>query len=339
MYAVCTPLGFVRLFDVVGKYLIKPQFLRDINEEYFACALEEESLRRRLKHAQATGNSYVSPIPMSLDYYGPAAAVTRADEYILPNSLLRLRNGELQSGLSVRLTEMETKRKLLDKQRKTSSLRRNLVYPVAMILLIGLTGITVLIVVHNTIELLIGIRALPLSSRVSCIIIVVIALLFCLKNNYFNFYLIYPLLYECPLISIHVGYKLVIDAGSARSCSRDNPDPVFNRHVFYWIIFVAAHVQDKTEGALHPVQLDNRQLYSGVDSEFRATFASEDFRHYEFRFARRFRQYRMAGQFQNCSPVQFGVRRRGHPMFSQQVHGESQAGTVRPVSGELLVSK
>ncbi|KAI4460373.1 lipocalin-1 interacting membrane receptor limr [Holotrichia oblita] len=306
MYAVCTPLGFVRLFDVVGKYLIKPQFLRDINEEYFACALEEESLRRRLKHAQATGNSYVSPIPMSLDYYGPAAAVRRADEYILPNSLLRLRNGELQSGLSVRLTEMETKRKLLDKQRKTSSLRRNLVYPVAMILLIGLTGITVLIVVHNTIELLIGIRALPLSSRVS---------------------------------SIHVGYKLVIDAGSARSCSRDNPDPIFNRHVFYWIIFVAAYVQDKTEGALHPLQLDNRQLYSGVDSEFRATFASEDFRHYEFRFARRFRQYRMAGQFQNCSPVQFGVRRRGHPMFSQQVHGESQAGTVRPVSRELLVSK
>ncbi|KAK9688021.1 LMBR1-like membrane protein [Popillia japonica] len=166
MLLVCTPLGFVRLFDVVGKYLIKPQFLRDINEEYFACALEEESLRRRLKHAQATGNSYVSPVPMSLlvvDYYEPIRAAN--DEYNLPGSLLRLRNGELQSGLSVRLTEMENKRKLLDKQRKTSSLRRNLVYPVAMILLIGLTGITVLIVVHNTIELLIGIRALPLSSR------------------------------------------------------------------------------------------------------------------------------------------------------------------------------
>ncbi|KRT83322.1 hypothetical protein AMK59_3445, partial [Oryctes borbonicus] len=160
MLLVCTPLGFVRLFDVVGQYLIKPKFLRDINEEYFACALEEESLRRRLKHAQSTGNSYVSPAPMSLDYR-PIVQ----DEYNLPNSLLRLRNGELQSGLSVILTEIETKRKLLDKQRKTSSLRRNLVYPVAMLLLIGLTGITVLIVMQNTIELLIGIKALPLSSR------------------------------------------------------------------------------------------------------------------------------------------------------------------------------
>ncbi|GJQ80804.1 hypothetical protein Trydic_g16002, partial [Trypoxylus dichotomus] len=160
MLLVCTPLGFVRLFDIVGQYLIKPKFLRDINEEYFACALEEESLRRRLKHAQSTGNSYVSPAPMSLDYR-PIVQ----DEYNLPNSLLRLRNGELQSGLSVILTEIETKRKLLDKQRKTSSLRRNLVYPVAMLLLIGLTGITVLIVVQNTVELLIGIKALPLSSR------------------------------------------------------------------------------------------------------------------------------------------------------------------------------
>lgn len=155
-------MGFVRLFDVVGQFLIKPKFLRDINEEYFACALEEESLRRRLKHAQTTGNSYVSPAPMSLDY-SPAVR----DEYNLPNSLLRLRNGELQSGLSVRLTEIETKRKILDKQRKTSSLRRNVVYPVAMLLLIGLTGITVLIVVQNTIELLIGMKALPHSSRVS----------------------------------------------------------------------------------------------------------------------------------------------------------------------------
>ncbi|XP_022919593.1 protein Lilipod [Onthophagus taurus] len=160
MLLVCTPLGFVRLFDIVGKFLIKPKFLRDINEEYFACALEEESLRRRLKHAQYTGKSYVSPSPMSLGFQPPVQ-----DEYNLPNTLLRLRNGELQSGLSVRLTEVETKRKILDKQRQTSSLRRNVVYPVAMLLLLGLTGITVLIVLQNSVELLIGIKALPLSSR------------------------------------------------------------------------------------------------------------------------------------------------------------------------------
>lgn len=108
---MCTPLGFVRLFDVVGQFLIKPQFLRDIDEEYFACALEEECLRRRLKHVQHTGKSYVSPAPMSLDGCTPVIH----DEYDLPNSILKLRNGELQTGLGSRLTEIETKRRLLGK--------------------------------------------------------------------------------------------------------------------------------------------------------------------------------------------------------------------------------
>lgn len=107
---MCTPLGFVRLFDVVGQFLVKPQFLRDINEEYFTCALEEDCLRRRLRHAQTTGKSYVSPVPMSVeDGCGPFAR----DEFLLPNGLLKLRNGQLQAGLGARLTEIEMKRKLL----------------------------------------------------------------------------------------------------------------------------------------------------------------------------------------------------------------------------------
>lgn len=54
----------------------------------------------------------------------------------------------------------------VDKQRQTSSLRRNVLYPVAMLLLIGLTGIAVLAVIQNTLLLLIGIKALPSSTRV-----------------------------------------------------------------------------------------------------------------------------------------------------------------------------
>lgn len=89
--------------------MIKPQFLRDINEEYFACALEEECLRRRLRHAQSTGKSYVSPAPMSINECSPYMQ----DDYDLPSDLLKLKNGQLQTGLGTRLTEVETKRKLL----------------------------------------------------------------------------------------------------------------------------------------------------------------------------------------------------------------------------------
>ncbi|XP_019875140.1 protein Lilipod isoform X2 [Aethina tumida] len=157
---VSTPMGFVHLFDVVGQFLIKPHFLRDINEEYFTCALEEECLRRRLKQTQRTGKFYVSPAPMSI-YEVPA----HDDEFKLPRGILRLRNGELQSGLGVMLSEVEERRKKLDKQRQTSSLRRNVVYPVAMLLLLGLTIIAVLLVLQNTVSLLIGVKALPLSSK------------------------------------------------------------------------------------------------------------------------------------------------------------------------------
>lgn len=66
-----------------------------------------------------------------------------------------------------RLKELEVERSELDKQRGSSCVARNLIYPVSMLLLLLMTFITVLLVVTNTIELLIGIKALPLSSRVS----------------------------------------------------------------------------------------------------------------------------------------------------------------------------
>jgi hypothetical protein len=68
-----------------------------------------------------------------------------------------------------RLRELELERSELDKQRSSSCVARNLIYPLAMLLLLLITSITVLLVMQNTIELLIGIKALPLSSRVSSI--------------------------------------------------------------------------------------------------------------------------------------------------------------------------
>lgn len=65
-----------------------------------------------------------------------------------------------------RLKELEVERSELDKQRSSSCFTRNLLYPLAMLLLLLITSITVLLVMQNTIELLIGIKALPSSSRV-----------------------------------------------------------------------------------------------------------------------------------------------------------------------------
>lgn len=163
MLLLCTPLGFVRLFGVVGQFLVKPQFLRDLDEEFLVAQLEEDCVRRRLTQAKATSKSYVSPAPMCPLPVHPGC---EDDDMENPsNGLMTLRNGALQSGLGERLSEFQSRRKVLDKQRHTSSLQRNLMYPVAMLLLCAMTAVTVLMVLQNTLELLIGIKALPLSTR------------------------------------------------------------------------------------------------------------------------------------------------------------------------------
>ncbi|KAJ8727404.1 hypothetical protein PYW07_001523 [Mythimna separata] len=176
MLLVFTPLGFVRLFGVVGGVLVKPQFLRDLNEEYYVYSFEEETIRRRINNAVSTGVGYISPEPMYPDH-GDISAPLDADVSLSKDSkrasvrlgketpLLRLRNGALQAGLSERLHRVVAMRKEVESQRKTSSLQRNVVYPLAMLLLLALTTITVLMVLQNTLELLIGIKALPLSTR------------------------------------------------------------------------------------------------------------------------------------------------------------------------------
>ncbi|CAH2105358.1 unnamed protein product [Euphydryas editha] len=175
LFSVFTPLGFVRLFGVVGGVLVKPQFLRDLNEEFYVYSFEEETIRRRFNTSLATGIGYISPEPTYPDRgdisapVNPNASMSKGSKNPSPEGkdtpLLRLRNGALQAGLNERLQKVVAMRKEVEHQRKTSSLQRNVVYPLAMLLLLALTTITVLMVLQNTLELLIGIKALPLSTR------------------------------------------------------------------------------------------------------------------------------------------------------------------------------
>uniref|UniRef100_A0A1A9X1P2 Protein LMBR1L n=1 Tax=Glossina brevipalpis TaxID=37001 RepID=A0A1A9X1P2_9MUSC len=197
---VCTPFGFVRLFGVVGQVLVKPHLLRDVNEEYIAFHLEEASVKRKLANLEmqnasvnecsngstvvlcyCDGQSYDAPqMAMNNNSFSARYEVNGHNfsnyyaHYSQHSSLVHLmqrksRNGELihehQAKLNERLRELESERKELEKLRKSSAFQRNFVYPLAMLLLLLFTGITILLVVQNTLELLIGIKALPLSTR------------------------------------------------------------------------------------------------------------------------------------------------------------------------------
>lgn len=179
---VCTPLGFVRLFGVVGQVFVKPHLLRDVNEECQVFYMEIASLKRRITNIEllnisisnnsvACGSGVINSGHRSLhnDYsssytndsgYYPHISLG----YLYQRKPLENHQNEQQK-LKQRLRELESESRELEKLRKSSAFQRNFVYPLAMLLLLFFTGVTVLLVVQNTLELLIGIKALPLSTR------------------------------------------------------------------------------------------------------------------------------------------------------------------------------
>lgn len=165
--SVFTPLGFVRLFGVVGQVLVKPHLMREVNDEYYAFNFEEAAIKRKLAQINPPNNVSVRLKSITSININPAKLCSGTDDLyqIRQNSTQCNGNNSNSTKLTDRLKELETERKNLDKLRSSSAFQRNFVYPAAMILLLALTGITVLLVAQNTIELLIGIKALPLSSR------------------------------------------------------------------------------------------------------------------------------------------------------------------------------
>lgn len=152
--------------------------LRDVNEEFSVFFMEEASVKRKLAHIELHNVSVSDTVNGSRLANGHANG--RSHGYITPQPLLQSslphlyqrkplagNVDEQQELLNERLRELYSERKELDKLRKSSTFQRTFIYPLAMLLLIFCTAVTILLVVQNTLELLIGIKALPLSTRVS----------------------------------------------------------------------------------------------------------------------------------------------------------------------------
>lgn len=255
---VCTPIGFAVLFTVLGDLIVKPQFLRDIQQEYEVALLEEMHLRKTLERKKAEqlneektcncpNHCNRSPVytanasePSSFfDFYKSkslpsftsflSASLSPNSSYFTVNSsslpvaadnkpsniseikdqllnetinncsfahlncvrrrnLLNATNKiEQSNGLKsvpppplqltdenkndpkiedyvIQLEEAEAKRKKLQTLKRTSALRRNFGYPLAILLLLCFTLLSIGMVLKNILELLVGIRALPVSS-------------------------------------------------------------------------------------------------------------------------------------------------------------------------------
>ncbi|XP_078542230.1 protein LMBR1L isoform X1 [Lissotriton helveticus] len=120
---LCTPFGLSRMFSVTGKLLVKPRLLEDLDEQLSCTGFEEDAISRKISAS------------CWLNF-----------------------NVEL---LKKKYLVIKTRRLALEMRRRASPWQRNLGYPLVMLLLLGLTGISVLIVCFHVLELLIDETAMP----------------------------------------------------------------------------------------------------------------------------------------------------------------------------------
>ena len=55
---LCTPLGFARLFTIVGELVVSPISARNLDEEYLTLAYEEDCLKQKVAIYQQKDTNY-----------------------------------------------------------------------------------------------------------------------------------------------------------------------------------------------------------------------------------------------------------------------------------------
>ncbi|OQR72365.1 protein LMBR1L-like [Tropilaelaps mercedesae] len=130
---ICTPLGFARLFTVISEWITKPAFLHNHDEEYQVAVQEDQCLRHKI-------------------------------DVLRKNAALAQILTEDMDALVERHQQMRRRLIELEHQRERSALR-TLLYPVAMASLLVLTIYSFLLVVRNILELLFGVKTLPIVMQ------------------------------------------------------------------------------------------------------------------------------------------------------------------------------
>lgn len=128
---LCTPVGIAKLFTVLGELVVKPRFLRNIQEESDVAEFEEMHLQRKLLNlmSRLNGNNVH---PNSKWKSLPSLA---GDEQLVSDMQLTpghtshsQKDGPEVATLKAQLHEITTRRQALEIQKKASVFRRNLVW-------------------------------------------------------------------------------------------------------------------------------------------------------------------------------------------------------------------
>ncbi|XP_072349881.1 limb region 1 homolog-like protein isoform X3 [Scyliorhinus torazame] len=123
---LCTPFGLSRMFTVTGQLLVKPRLLEDLDEQLNCTRFEEAAVVHKLNGKMSSCWVFFSV-----------------------------------ESLKNQFLSIHARRLKLEIRRRASPWQRNLGYPLAMLLLLALTGISILLVGFHVLELLIDETAMP----------------------------------------------------------------------------------------------------------------------------------------------------------------------------------
>ncbi|ESN99654.1 hypothetical protein HELRODRAFT_113731 [Helobdella robusta] len=152
MLLIFTPIGFIRLFTVIGELITNPDNLQtNFEGDIMKCILEEATEARRLEaYLKQNGWSELSTYPLrSATSITTLLATPETQHQHTPTSASNKIN-------TVKTSNMYAARCLeLEKQRRRMLFRRKFVYPLSMLALLILMSISLLMVSLNIAELLI----------------------------------------------------------------------------------------------------------------------------------------------------------------------------------------
>lgn len=136
-------------------------------------------------------------------------------------------------------------------------------YPIAMLGLLVLTSLTVLLVIQNTLEILIGLKALPLSTRVSSLV--------CYKERSLVSNLV-----SLFVSAIHPGNIVAVQAGCFGCRPRGTFNPLLVRCLCGRFLHNALHEECPAEKETHITVAVDLELRPSVDTQLRTAATLQD---------------------------------------------------------------
>ena len=140
---LCTPVGIAKLFTVLGELIVKPRFLRNVQEEFDQSTFEEMHLKRRLESALRCQQPITSSVTKDYSVVTPDSRSKSMPSLVSDNVKVGVpaskaysncapRRNHIQKSPEVAILEKELmdvkiRRRTLELQKKASAFRRNLV--------------------------------------------------------------------------------------------------------------------------------------------------------------------------------------------------------------------